>query len=294
MMRPRGASLESVDENVGLMLSSWLTSAATSRLRAACRFCKVVFPRHCPCTSVEGGFVYFEALEKPQLDWMSLGLKPEYLPSRDLRCDRGLASSLARDMGRNRFSPLLVFRLDLQDAGRLLYFRPERRMAKRLFRDKSFCLAVVRRLGRALVFAAANLRQDRDVVLAAVASDGVALRYAHDQPKRDRAVVMATVNQNGWALGFADETFRSDRAVVLAAVASNGYALMFADATFKRDKDVVLTAVRQHGYALFWVDETLRSDQDVVSAAVAQNSDALDHTHQMISLHAFLAQADAL
>ena len=107
------------------------------RLRAASSACKKLFPRHCPLTTIHGGFVYFVALEKPNLIWRH----PKRHPNRhwDPREESDLPCTLAEETGHNRFCPLKVYRLDAHDAGRLQNFEPQRRMARRLNSVSRLC-----------------------------------------------------------------------------------------------------------------------------------------------------------
>ena len=54
------------DENTILLMSAHLTSAEASRLRSASHSCASIFIRNAPCTNTT--YVYFEALEKPNLE----------------------------------------------------------------------------------------------------------------------------------------------------------------------------------------------------------------------------------
>ena len=57
--------------------------------------------------------------------------------------------------------------------------------------------------GRALEYAAAELKGDREIVLAAVAQQSHALEYAAAELKRDREIVLVAVAHEGWALKYA-------------------------------------------------------------------------------------------
>ncbi|MEM9030597.1 MAG: DUF4116 domain-containing protein [Pseudomonadota bacterium] len=186
----------------------------------------------------------------------------------DPRYDLDSEFALVEVPRRNRFSPLIVFRLDPGDAGRLLYFEPQRRLALNLWRDKAFVLAAVDQDCRALDFADRRLKRDREVVLATVKWDGfIALRHADESLRSDSGVVLAAVKQNGIALAYADKILRRDRDVVLAAIAQDSYALRWADESLRGDRDVVLAAVTQDGCALQHADVSLQNDPVVVAAA---------------------------
>ena len=155
-------------------------------------------------------FVYFEALERPRLDWQSLDFQPSVRRTAwDPRHEVYLPCTLAEETGHNRFCPLKVYRLDAHDAGRLQDFESQRRMAQRVFRNKKFSFGAVARNGLALIFADESLRSDRVGVLAAVTQDGCALQYADENLRSDRDVVLAAVKRNGMALQFADVFLRS-------------------------------------------------------------------------------------
>ena len=123
---PRSATLglfALIDEDVRSLMSAWLTSTETSWLRIASNGCAGIFKRNAPCSTTL--FVYFEALEAPDLDWNKLQ-KPKdktgkaTFEVRRRECPEN--PSLREVPRRNRFSPLGVFRLDASDTGRLLYF----------------------------------------------------------------------------------------------------------------------------------------------------------------------------
>eukprot|EP00971_Amphidinium_carterae_P147958 2932891-Amphidinium_carterae.1 len=92
--------------------------------------------------------------------------------------------------------------------------------------------------GRALEWAAGNLKSDREIVLAAVASNGRALKYAADGLKSDREIVLAAVKSR----------------------LLTGRALEHAASVLKGDREIVLEAVVQHGQSLQWAAEGLKGD----------------------------------
>ena len=172
-----------VDENMILLMSAYLTSAETSRLRSASQSSASIFIRNAPCTNTID--VFFEALEEPDLKWESLDYRLGRYDSEDSDDDEddpryNWPCSLTEVPRRNRFSALRVFRLDASDAGRLLYFEPQRRFAFSLWRNKAFVLAAVTQDGDSLMFADESFRSDRDVVLAAVTQDGESLMHADE------------------------------------------------------------------------------------------------------------------
>ena len=116
----------------------------------------------------------------------------------------------------------------------------------------------------------------RTIVIAIVRRDGQWLQYAAEHLKRDREVVLAAVSQNEFALRYADEELMTkDKEVMLAAVSKYGMWLEYASAELQADKEVVLAAVSQNGYALGFASYKLKQDREVVLAAIAQNKLAL-------------------
>ena len=126
--------------------------------------------------------------------------------------------------------------------------------------EKQRWLETVAQHGRALQYAAAELKADREVVLAAVAQDGRALPDAAAELKADREVVLAAEAQHGFALQYAAAELKADREVVLAAVAQHGCALVHAAAELKADREVALAAGAQDGRALPYAAAELRTD----------------------------------
>ena len=182
-----------------------------------------------------------------------------------------------------------VYSCDVQE-------RVKAAVAGQRYADGELLLAAVRKDGRALQYASAELQADRGLVLAAVRKDGRALQYASAELQADRELVLAAV-RNGRALKYASAELQADRELVLAAVRKNGRALKYASAELQADREVllllgfqalfyapaelraerefVLTVVQKYGSALDCASAELRDDREVVLAAVQSYSGAL-------------------
>ena len=141
--------------------------------------------------------------------------------------------------------------------------------------DRETIMAAVARSGRALNYAAEELRSDREIVMIALAQNGFALKYVPEKLRSERGIVMAAIAQNGFALQYAAEKLRSDREIVMAAVARSGFALEHAAEKLRSDKEIVMAAVERNGRALKHADKELQCDREIVMAAVAEDGHAL-------------------
>ena len=65
--------------------------------------------------------------------------------------------------------------------------------------NMALVMAAVRKDGKALEFAAPELREDRDIVKAAVKQNGQALQFASPELRKDPGIVMKAVKQDGMA-----------------------------------------------------------------------------------------------
>lgn len=140
---------------VALLVSAFLTSVETTKLRCASQSCERLFVRNCPPATSE--FVFFE--------WSSnefCELSPKVS-----QCS---LDSLAEVPKRNPASPLRVWRLDVRHC----YFITHSRSVYALlfprgfFRSRRAVSNLVSRNGLALKFADHSLKRDRTVVLTAV------------------------------------------------------------------------------------------------------------------------------
>ena len=86
-------------------------------------------------------------------------------------------------------------------------------------------------------------RAVRVQALGALKQNGRALQYAAQEMKADPAIVLTAVRQNGQALEYADTEMKADRYMVLEAVMQNPRALDHAAKEMRRDHDIVLEAV---------------------------------------------------
>ena len=246
-------AFQTLNSDLSLIITSWLSSYVTTHLRAASRACKMIFSRNCPSATTTN----YVILEHVAVPWLRHRFELPRL---------------------NPHSPLRRWRIHLSEAAIAATLRNNSpRLARMLFNDRAFVLAAVAKDGRALEYADERFKSDRDVVLAAVARNGYALAHADPSLKSDRDFVLAAVAKCGVALKYANDDLRSDRDVVLAAVAQTGLALQYADGDLRSDRDVVLAAVAKDGDALQYANYDLRSDRDVVLAAVAQNIHALTY-----------------
>ena len=141
-------------------------------------------------------------------------------------------------------------------------------------KHKGAVLAVVKKSGYSLKYAADYLKKDKEVVLEAVKQDNNAFKYASPSLKRDKEFVLEAVKQNGWALKYADNSLKKDKKVVLAAVKQNGQTLGNADKSFTEDRKVVLEAVKQDAFALRFVSPLLKKDKKFMALARAQTSNS--------------------
>ena len=232
--------MDNLNGDVGLMITSHLTSVETSKVRAASRGCASVFRRNCP---VNGAFLYLEQFAMPNLVHYSLTVRfekrsivphgpPEKSQTNLEACEQPRANFL---------SPYRCWKLDPRWAGALTRSEDpaHRRFAARLFKDREFVLSAIQAgVTDVLEFTDKTLRGDRDILLAAVTVDGMALEHASDAVKADRGVVFAAVQQDGWALKFANDIFRIDKPLVIAAVRQNPKTHLLADVSLRCDPDV--------------------------------------------------------
>ena len=86
---------------------------------------------------------------------------------------------------------------------------------------------------------------DPEIVMQAVSLEGRALKYAAEELKGDRKVVMAAVSQYGFALEYATEELKGDRKIVMAAVSQNGLALQRATKELKDDEEILQHALER-------------------------------------------------
>ena len=157
-----------------------------------------------------------------------------------------------------------VYSCDVQE-------RVKAAVAGQRYADGELLLAAVRKDGRALQYASAELQADRGLVLAAVRKDGRALQYASAELQADRELVLAAV-RNGRALKYASAELQADREVLLLL----GFqALFYAPAELRAEREFVLTVVQKYGSALDCASAELRDDREVVLAAVQSYSGAL-------------------
>ena len=158
-----------------------------------------------------------------------------------------------------------VYSCDVQE-------RVKAAVAGQRYADGELLLAAVRKDGRALQYASAELQADRGLVLAAVRKDGRALQYASAELQADRELVLAAVRKNGRALKYASAELQADREVLLLL----GFqALFYAPAELRAEREFVLTVVQKYGSALDCASAELRDDREVVLAAVQSYSGAL-------------------
>jgi hypothetical protein len=94
--------------------------------------------------------------------------------------------------------------------------------------DREVVLAAVSNEGRALVFAAEELRGDEEIVCAAVRNDGEALCMASPELRDNERVVSAAVSTRGGALRFASDRLRDDVTIARLAAAQDGASLQYA------------------------------------------------------------------
>ena len=129
-----------LNADVGLVITSFVTSVETSKLRAASRGCKSLFRRNCP---VNGSFLYLEQPVMPTLVHYSLAVRFEdtlILPS-------GRNVEVLEGEQKNFLSPLRCWKLDPRWAGALTRSEAHREFAARLFRDRDFVLSAVQNGG---------------------------------------------------------------------------------------------------------------------------------------------------
>ena len=206
-------------EVISLWLLSWMSSFATSWLRASCRSAARLAPRHGPVCSTE--IVYFEGVERPDI-------------SAKLR-------SPEESVHMNPFSPLRSWGLGLTVCRRLGGSDYAQAAFARLFGDRSFVLALAAEDGYAAL-SCGEFRSDRAIVMVAVRQNGYALERADESFKSDRDVVLAAATSHGHALQFAERSLKQDKDLVLRAVTEDAEALQFAHASLRHDKDIVLAA----------------------------------------------------
>ena len=185
------------------LLTSWLSSFATTHLRAASRACQTLFSRNSAVATTD--YLFLEQVAPPDLPGLtSIVNEPQANPLT-------LTLTLIEPQA-NPHSPLRCWRIALCHLCLATSF-PD--FFRNLFNERSFVLAAVTQDGRALTFAHNSLKSDRDVVLAAVTNYGYALEFVDESLQEDRDVVLAAVTQDGYALKFAHPSLKSDRDVVL-------------------------------------------------------------------------------
>eukprot|EP00931_Biecheleriopsis_adriatica_P020434 TRINITY_DN13661_c0_g1_i1.p1 TRINITY_DN13661_c0_g1~~TRINITY_DN13661_c0_g1_i1.p1 ORF type:complete len:726 (+),score=144.48 TRINITY_DN13661_c0_g1_i1:347-2524(+) len=143
--------------------------------------------------------------------------------------------------------------------------------------DRELVLEAVREEGRALKYAADELRSDRKLVLEAFREDRRALVYAADELRSDRNFVLEAVRENGRAFQYVADEFRSNRNFMLEAVRLDGRALAYAADELRSDRELVLEAVREDGLALEYASDDLCSDRNLVLEAVRLDGLALEY-----------------
>lgn len=268
--------LETVDTNVGLILTSFLTSSQTSRLRAVSSRCRRLFRRNCPVKEVctDGKVVlFFEgtvALSSENIficDPTNFFAFTKFFRRTMIRrtTEYGSVQRVAnccvapsrffREVAkRNTNSPLRCFEFRASDFVDTINPESRNRRSQLLFeliRDPEILLATMRRRNcTVLRYADESLKNDREFILAAVRRNGLALEHAAEHLKRDRQVVLAAVNKNGLAIEYAADELKRDHQVVLAAVKKNGLALQYAAEKLKKDRQVVSAAVRRNSRAI--------------------------------------------
>ena len=192
-MESRG--LEALDNDVALLVTSWLSSFVTTHLRAASCACRKSFSRNCAATTTTtSDYLFLEQAAPPNLpgSW-----------------------SLVEQPHLNPLSPLRCWRMNAVHAVPLRISHP--RLWRKLSNDRAVVLTAVAQAGHALKIADPSLCSDREVVLAAVAQNGYALKIADPSLKSDREIVLTAVAQVGYALQFADPSLKSDRACLACA-----------------------------------------------------------------------------
>ena len=163
--------------------------------------------------------------------------------------------------------------------------------------------------GRALEFAADELRADKDVVIAAInpspdgqidVDKGLNIQFASDEIRQDRTFMFNAAHLIPKTFRFAPEEFRddydfassvfegfnngnliycserlqNDKEFVLKAIDNGQEALRieFRNVTKKMrsDKEVVMAAVSYNGADLAYASDELKADREVVAAAIKQ------------------------
>ena len=241
---------EVVDPEIALVITSWLTSFATTWLRSASRGCRELFLRNVPAAS--SGYLYLESRESPV-------------------CLEALENL-------NMHSPLKCWRLKAKIASCLFLSEKYVRLAKDLFLDRNFVETIVAQNGMLLCYAS-EFQNDRDIVLTAVSQNWSAVRFAHENLFSDKAFGLALVAKNGYALRSLDISLKKDKDVVLRAVTRHGQSLEYADSKLKRDQDVVFAAVKCNGHSLHFADDSLKKNRHFILRTVAIEGYTLDYAH---------------
>ena len=149
-----------------------------------------------------------------------------------------------------------VYSCDVQE-------RVKAAVAGQRYADGELLLAAVRKDGRALQYASAELQADRELVLAAV-RNGRALKYASAELQADREVLLLLGFQ---ALFYAPAELRAEREFVLTVVQKYGSALDCASAELRDDREVVLAAVQSYSGALRYASAAQQADYDILLTA---------------------------
>ena len=150
-----------------------------------------------------------------------------------------------------------VYSCDVQE-------RVKAAVAGQRYADGELLLAAVRKDGRALQYASAELQADRELVLAAVRKNGRALKYASAELQADREVLLLLGFQ---ALFYAPAELRAEREFVLTVVQKYGSALDCASAELRDDREVVLAAVQSYSGALRYASAAQQADYDILLTA---------------------------
>ena len=209
------------DGSLALLTTSYLSSYATTRLRATCRDAKVLFTRHCPVP--RGSAAFHLELCHPHF-----ATEPK----------------LERLQGKNRFSPVHCFRFRWAC---MLKFAEVSNMdcelgniARKLLRLPNFALGAVTRSPRIFEYLDVALRNDLAIADMAVRGKWEMIKYIGGALRLNRDLALVAVRRSGRALGFLDRSFTNDKEIVTTAVKEWSLSANYIGEELRTDADYML------------------------------------------------------
>jgi hypothetical protein len=135
--------------------------------------------------------------------------------------------------------------------------------------SREFILEAVKKDGRWIEIAPANMKNDIEIVSFALAENGYALDFVSEEMKNNKDVVLLAVSNYGNALEYASESLKSDNEVIMKAVSQNFDALAYANPDFLENLNFVnqlLVIINKDNYKdLFYkLSPSMRIEKNVL------------------------------